>query len=58
MKSTALESWLYRNPLEIIDGQRAKEKRKKREAERNRRHKSLRIKSLTRKVVMNGGSIG
>ena len=52
MKSTALPSWLYKDPLDIADGLIARsarqEKADKRKAELHRIHKSRRIKALVR----------
>jgi hypothetical protein len=62
MKSTALPAWLYGNPLDIIDSQRVYAERQKkadaRQADIHRKHKSRRIKSITRKVIKGGGNAG
>lgn len=52
MKSTALPSWLYKDPLEIADGLIARtarqEKADKRKAELHLLHRRRRIKALVR----------
>lgn len=62
MKSTALPAWLYGNPLDIIDSQRVCAERQRKEAARkaeiHRKHKSRRIKAVTRKVIKEGGNAG
>lgn len=58
--SSALPSWMYRDPCEIADGLIARtdkaEKIEARKAELHRIHRRRRIKALVRQVKRNGGS--
>lgn len=60
LKSAALPAWRYRNPEMICDGLIAESKRIAKEAARQeeirRKHKSRRIKALTKRVIKNGGT--
>ena len=58
IKSTALPSWMYGDPLKIADGLRACTERHRKDAERKveiaRKHKSRRIKALVKKAKQGG----
>jgi len=65
MKSTALPSWVYGNPENIIDGLIALRKRREQQADKPksarkddyyRQSRSIQIKEMVRLAKKNGGS--
>lgn len=51
----ALPSLYYGDPAECLDEIRLRRAKEKRKAERERKHKSLRIQANVRKAIKNGG---
>lgn len=52
----ALPSLYYRDPAESLDGIRQMRAKAKRKAERDRKHKSMRIQAMVREAKRNGGN--
>ncbi|MFA5824799.1 MAG: hypothetical protein WC825_02370 [Gallionellaceae bacterium] len=51
----ALPSMMYGDPAECVDKIRQERAKAKRKADRERRHKSMRIQASVRKVMRDGG---